>query len=207
MTSLSRTHWIGGTSGSGKSTVCTLLSDRMSIPVYRADDYETSHQKQITATSHPNWWYSIHTEYMTLPADELARIYIDECRERLGLVLQDIQNSTHHELLVDDGLTEPNSLAAAGVLPNHCSFLILDAGARAARWKTERASTRNTILSRYDDPEAAWKTWMARDQLIATQLEKSAVACGMLTVTVDDYSSPTETAATSARHFGFERTG
>lgn len=202
MTALSEVYWIGGMPASGKSTVARRLAEQLDLPVYHLDIHEPEHLGQITTERQPNWWFSIHEKYLTFPTARLTEILLAECEERMAFVFKDVRNHQTVSLLAEGAAFLPGILQREGVQARRALFLILDPDARASRWESLRSATRTSVLSDYDDPEAAWATWMERDKLVSQVIAEQARAAGMGLLEIEAEASVDAVSSAVMEHFG-----
>ena len=203
MTRLESVYWIGGAPCSGKTPISCALAELGDATVYHLDEHHDEHIRKTSPETHPAWHFLNPDGRLTRPPDELADFYIRECHERFGLILDDLRQMKHRRVIADGASFLPEVLMAAGVAPDHVAFINVSAETRSARWRHQRTDDWKGFLGRYVDPDAAWETWMKRDELLAEHMATEATRLGMLVVDAEGMSHEDVISAV-ARHFGWE---
>ncbi len=194
--------WIVGGAGSGKTTVCEILSATLEMLVYDMDAhvYGTFHAR-FTPDRHP-----VNTAWTTSP-DGLAWLlgmswaefdafnraafpeYVDLLREDLLAMAPD------GRLLVDGGISNPSLVAQ--VIPARRIICLSRPGMSSEEVWTEtaeRASMKDE-LGRLPNPEDAWSTFLEFDGLITGTILRECEASGITVYARDESESAEGVAA------------
>jgi hypothetical protein len=202
--------WIVGGAGSGKTTVCEILSARFEILVYDMDAHVYgSFHARFTPERHP-----VNTAWTTSP-DGLAWLlsmswaefdafnrgalpeYVDLLREDL------LAMAPGARLLVDGGICNPSLVAQ--VLPARRIVCLSRPGMSSEEVWTEtaeRASMKDE-LGQLANPEDAWSTFLEFDGLITSTILRECEASGITVCARGETESAEEVAARVAEALEF----
>ena len=194
-------YWIVGGAGSGKSTVCKALSERLDIPLYDMDahiygDYHGRFIEKIhpvnkawaNAENGLAWlldmtWEAFHNfnqaalpEYVNLLVEDLMKINLDA------------------GILIDGGIINP-ALIAEVISPRQIICLARPECSSAEIWsENEERSLMKDYVFQLPNPEEAWRNFLEFDTLITETIfreaqEKNIAICARNeSETVDNFS-------------------
>ncbi|OGO30213.1 MAG: hypothetical protein A2Z16_02990 [Chloroflexi bacterium RBG_16_54_18] len=136
-------YWIVGGAGSGKTTVCRLLSDLRDLPVYDMDArIYGSYHSRFNPQRHPvNWAWSQSPDALAwlldMSWDEFNHFNQAASPEYLDLLAEDLAALQPHDcVLVDGGISNPGLLSR--VIPTqHIVCLAVDGSESAQVWERE----------------------------------------------------------------------
>ena len=213
-----RIYWILGGACTGKTTVCRGISARTGIPIYDMDAhiYDT-YVGRYTLDRHPaskTWISSEDPLEWALSQSWEAFTSVNRARdvEYLDLFAEDMRGKRKADpLLVDGGLTHPSILAQV-MPPERIVCLEVEAGVSARLWDSDpgRAPMKRAILA-LPDPERAWSTFLAFDDLIAETILSESRRAGIAVVHRDhhrdDNASIHDMCVPVMAHLGIKPTG
>jgi hypothetical protein len=197
-------RWLGGSACAGKSSAARVLAAAHGLTVYSCDEQFETHRRRASRERHPAF-----CRLMDLPVEELwAPPVEDRVRDLLAfyedefsLVLEDLRELNGPVIAEGVGLL-PARVAAVLADPRHACWLIATPAFRRRHYPRRTALAE--LLGRCSDPQAAFETWMARDDGIARRLEAEAAAHAFPVLRVNAAVSEAETIAPLARHLGLE---
>ena len=172
---LARTFWLGGMSGVGKTTAALTLAHRYDLRLYTIDARTYEHavrQPEDTRTLDERW-------VDTTPA-ELADAFEQGARERLGLVLDDLQRIEDAAPVLVEGPQLLPDLVAPLAAPQSALFVVAqpELQERLVRARGPGVSARTR------DPERALANRLGRDEELARRLRESTAEHGLPLVEV-----------------------
>ena len=177
-----RLYWILGGAGSGKTSVCQVLSTRFRLPVYDMDAHiYGDYHSRFTAERHPvNWAWSTAENglawLLELSWDEFDsfnQAAIPEYLELLAIDLQAIGPET--SLLIDGGVCNPAILAQA--MPIQQMVCLVTAHGWSSRlWEeSEERRSMKAAVEALPNPDAAWRRFLEFDQQINATILKECL--------------------------------
>ena len=204
---LAHIRWIGGGTGTGKSTVAAVLARQFGGDIYDGDRGERGYVTRMRPDEQPR--------YAALLAMSAEQRWLDRTPERIfaempslhgesfPFVLDDLlRHPGGRVLLVDDFRTLPSEVAP--LLSWQCQAVFL----------LPAPSFREQALrTRYADPDQARANWgdadprrmltarLARDQLWDAEIRRQAGEHGLPVIDVDGTLSPDQVAHEIARAF------
>jgi hypothetical protein len=171
-----RLFWIVGGAGSGKTTVCRILSERYELPVYDMDAhiYGTYHNR-FSPERHPvNTAWSASENglawLLTMSWDEFNNFNQAALPEYLDLLAEDLAlTPLDSPLLIDGGISNAAMLAKA--LPLR-QIVCLAAKPGVNVWDgADRQAMKEAIIQLHD-PEQAWRKFLEFDNHITCTIEE-----------------------------------
>ncbi len=210
---LAHVRWIGGGTGSGKSTVAALLAGRFGLDIYHGDDGEREHVRRVRPGRQPRLAallaMSPRQRWLDRPPEQVFAEMPSLHGETFPLVVGDVlARPGGRGLLVDDFRTLPRDVAPLLTWPGQAVFLL------------PTASFREQALRRcYGDPARARANWgdedregmlaarLARDELWDGEVRRQAREFGLPVVQVDGTRSPGGLAGELAGQFRLSRPG
>ena len=193
-----RLFWIVGGAGSGKSTICSILSKRFEIPVYDMDAHiYGSYHKRFTKERHPanfQWTNSQNSlEWLLKKSWEAFNSFNQSALvEYLDLLAEDIQsNNTPSTLLIDGGICNPGLLAQA--LPSNqivCLSRLHNSSKEIWEENEERLGMKQ-LIDQLKEPENAWEKFLEFDAKITQTILDECQASNIAICVRDQNESPT----------------
>jgi hypothetical protein len=177
---LTQVLWIGGSAGSGKTTLARSLAARDGLALYSCDDRFEDHRRRAAPAHHPRFH-----RVMDLPPGRLfAPPAAARAEEILGFYRDEF------EMVIEDLRTLPAPVVAEGVglLPELVAAVCPDPGRSLWRIATpdfrrrayrQRGDLVRETLAGLSDPDLAFEVWMERDDWIARHLEEEARRLGL----------------------------
>ena len=188
MTGLGHVYWIGGGSGSGKSTIARRIAAARGFHVYETDTAMRDHARRSTPEESPAL-----AEFMTMDMDER---WVNRSPE---VMLETFQwfRGEGFDLLVEDLLALPPDppVVAEGfrLLPRLVQPLLADE--RHAVWLLPTPELRRTaferrgslwaIAGRTSEPEHALRNLLERDRMFTERLAEETRRLGLRAIAVD----------------------
>lgn len=171
-----RLFWIIGGAGSGKSTVCRVLSERYALPVYDMDAhiYGTYHNR-FSSERHPaNTAWSTSGNglawLLSMSWEEFNSFNQAALPEYLDLLAGDLaETPTDAPLLIDGGISNPAMLAK--VLPLQ-QIICLATKPGVNVWEGVDRQAMKEAIYQLPNPEEAWRKFLEFDARITRTLEE-----------------------------------
>ncbi|MEM7349894.1 MAG: hypothetical protein AAF657_03755 [Acidobacteriota bacterium] len=200
---LGHVFWLGGSACAGKTHIAKRLARQRDLAVYHCDDHFADHRARADPRQHPGFHRLMERSGEALfappPAqqvDELRAFYEDE----LGMVRQDLTGFDTDDdtalgllpVLVEGAGLLPAKIARWIPSPNQALWLVSTADFRR-RHRPQSGPQVAELLSDCRDPQAAYRRWMARDELYAEWLSGEVRRIGGRVLRVDGSSSLEET--------------
>jgi hypothetical protein len=204
---LSRVRWIGGGTGSGKSTVTALLAATFGLDVYDGDRAERAYAARVDPARQPRFAALLamtpRQRWLNRPPEQVFAEMPSLHGETFGFVLDDIlARPGETGLLVDDFRTLPRNVAPLLTWPGQAVFLLPTAGFR-----------KRALGDRYADPARARANWgdedtammlaarLARDELWDAEVRRQARELDLPLLEVDGSRGPADVAEELGRVF------
>jgi hypothetical protein len=195
---LQHVRWIGGGTGTGKSTVASLLAQRFGLGVYDGDQAARGYMTRVDPEKQPHYaaWLAMSPQqrWLERTPEEIFADMPTLHGESFPFVLDDLLSSASEQIiLVDDFRTLPRHVAPLLSWPEQAVFLLPTPSFR------ERA-----LRNRYSDPKRARANWgdadvglvlaarLARDELWDAEVRRQADGLGLRVIAVDGTRSPDE---------------
>ncbi len=179
LSSRERLFWIIGGAGSGKTTVCSILSERYSLPVYDMDAhiYGTYHNR-FSPDRHPvNTAWSTSENglawLLNMSWDEFNSFNQAALPEYLDLLAEDLADIPPDlPLLIDGGITNPAIIAK--VLPvRQIVCLAVKPGVNV--WESVDRKEMKEAIFQLPEPERAWRRFLEFDDKINHTIEEECL--------------------------------
>jgi adenylate kinase family enzyme len=179
------TLWIGGSTGSGKSSIADYIAEKYGLEPYHVDRLDDEHLARRNAAAQPalEAWAgrTLDQTWVDLPVDELVEATLDFQRERFVFVLDDL---AHRPPAVVEGFALLPELVAPQLEdPRQAVFLV-----STERFRLEALQRRGTVSSmprRTGNPARALQNRLDRDEQLAERIRRDAHARGLAVVEVD----------------------
>jgi hypothetical protein len=174
-----RLYWILGGAGSGKTSVCRVLSTQFGLPVYDMDaNIYGDYHSRFTAERHPvnRAWSTAENGLawlLDMSWEEFNSFNQAALPEYLDLLIHDLQAvSPETGLLIDGGVCNPAVLAQA-IPTRQMACLATAHGSSARLWEeNEERQSMKAAVEALPNPEAAWRRFLEFDQRINATILK-----------------------------------
>jgi hypothetical protein len=172
-------YWIVGGAGSGKTTICQVLSARFGIPVYDLDAhiYGTYHAR-FTQDRHPvnTIWSKSDNGLAWLLAmswEEFNHFNQAALPEYLDLLAEDLGASDlNASVLIDGGICNPGLITQA-IPPRQIVCLARPGRSSAEIWsENDQRNSMKAIIHQLPKPEQAWLKFLEFDTRITLTILK-----------------------------------
>lgn len=179
-------YWIGGSSGSGKSTVARRLAARHGLRLYATDDVMAEHARRSTPADSPRL-----SRFISMTMDER---WLDRAPETM-LETFHWYHGEGFGFIVDDLQAQCSGVIAEGfrLLPRLVKPLLSDP--QRAVWLLPTARFRRAafasrgelwkIAGKTSDPAKALENLLVRDGLFTDRLSAETKALGLTAIEVD----------------------
>jgi hypothetical protein len=204
---LAHIRWIGGGTGTGKSTVAAALAGRFGADIYDGDLGELGYVTRVRPAEQPR--------YAALLAMSADQRWLDRTPEQIfaempslhgesfPFVLDDLlRHPGGRVLLVDDFRTLPREVAPLLSWPCQAVFLLPAPSLREQALRTRYADPDRASANWGDaDPARMLEARLARDHLWDAEIRRQAAEHGLPVIDVDGTRSPDQVAHEIARGF------
>ncbi len=174
-------YWILGGAGSGKTTICKALSEKLDIAIYDMDAHiYGSYHSRFTEEKHPvnTAWANAENGLawlLNMTWDEFNSFNQAALPEYLQLLAEDLNKlNTNSPILIDGGISNPALLTEA-ISPQQISCLARPERASAEIWEeSEERRSMKGFIYQLPNPEKAWHNFLEFDKLITATILKEA---------------------------------
>ena len=184
---LRHVYWIGGGSGSGKSTVAKRLAERYNLQIYSTDETIRNHGHRTPQKERPlayafdrmdmdERWLSRSPETML----DTFHFFRGECFDR---IIEDLLEFSLGERVLAEGFRLlPDLVKPLLHATDHSTWLLPTPEFRLAAFKNRK--TLWNIAGKTSDPERALQNLLARDALFTDRLKNETERAGLPTIAV-----------------------
>jgi cytidylate kinase len=202
---LRHVYWIGGASGSGKSTIARRLAALHGFRVYSTDDVMSDHASRSTPEESP-----FLARFMGMNMDERWLIRSPETMletfhwfrgEGFGLIVQDLLALPKEPSVIVEGFRLlPHLVKPLPAVPDHAVWLVPTPRFRRAAFD-DRGSLW-AIAGKTTDPEKALRNLQERDRMFTDQLYKDTKRLELRAIEIDTTMTEEDLATQVAGAFG-----
>lgn len=203
MKNIEDVYWLGGSPCCGKSSVASLLHQRLGIHYYKCDDHFDRHLTEGARRGFPacSAVKGSNHEYVFMRSEaQVLQLPFDIYYEEFELILEDI-HSLPRPLLVEGCALLPERLRDLGVSPQKAFYMVPKENFFREQYK-KRTWARDRLLET-SDPVRAYENWMNRDVAFARRIAEMAQSSGYSCVWIDGSRTIPEAADEVAEHFKF----
>lgn len=211
MTSLEGVLWLGGGTGSGKSTVARILEQRHGLRVYHYDRVEPGHaarlsRRQKEPGAQPSEVLrlvamTLDERWVERTPEEMTRHSLACQDERFGCVLEDLISARVGAPVLAEGFgLRPELVAPLLPSPQQAFWLLPtpEFRAQSLEWSGRTWSLPNETSR----PQRAYANLLERDRRLTEHDREQCVALGLGYLEVDGLLSAEQVASVVEAHFG-----
>jgi hypothetical protein len=185
---LLRVYWIGGASGSGKSTIARRLANKHGLRLYSTDEAMGDHARR-GRPDRPNLIEFVKMSMDQRWVDRSPQTMLDTFHwfrgEGFGLIIEDLLALPPDQGVIAEGFRLlPHLVKPLLHDPSHGVWLIPTPEFRLAAF--ERRGTMWTIPNKTSDPKRALGNLLERDRLFTERLQDMLETTGLPAVRVDN---------------------
>jgi 2-phosphoglycerate kinase len=185
---LRHVYWIGGGSGSGKSTIARRLAAEHSLRLYATDDVMADHAGRTGPEDSPSL-----TKFMTMDMDErwvnrspqtMLETFHWFRGEGFHLIVEDLLRLPKEPPVIAEGFRLlPHLVKPLLDEPNHAVWLLASPDFRHAAFESRGSLW--TIPQRTSDPETALRNLLKRDRMFTERLYEETTRLDLQVIEVD----------------------
>jgi 2-phosphoglycerate kinase len=175
---LSHVLWIGGSQGSGKSSIAHALAERFGLQLYNVDHRTWVHEERMPTTEFSS--LTMDERWVEATPERMLGWFVTTSRHRFRLVLEDLRELPDEPgAIVEGPQLFPTSVSAVLRRPDQALFLLpeLDELQTRLRARGPMPATSDGVRAR--------ENAVARDLLIAQTFEREARELRLATLRVD----------------------
>ena len=196
---LRHVYWIGGASGSGKSTIARRLADRHGLRLYRRTGYGRPCASMVArGLSEPGQFVkmSMDQRWVDRSPQTMLETFHWFRGEGFDLIIEDLLALPPDQGVIAEGFRLlPHLVKPLLHDPSHCVWLIPTPEFRLAAF--ESRGTMWSIPNKTSNPKRALSNLLERDQLFTERLQGMVETTGLPAVTVDGRLTRTRLRAAS----------
>jgi hypothetical protein len=203
---LRHVYWIGGGSGSGKSTVARLIAGEHGLQLYATDDVMADHAERSTPEDCPFLF-----EFMAMDPDERwvnrsPKAMLDSFHwfrgEGFGMIIEDILRLPREPAVIAEGFRlVPHLVRPLLAARRHAVWLLPTPEFRQAVFESRGGPTWG-FVGRTSDPERALRNVLERDDMFTSRISDEAKRLELNTLEVDTTMTAADLARRVAEAFG-----
>ncbi len=174
-----RLYWVVGGAGSGKTTICQVLSAKFELPVYDMDAHiYGAYHGRFTQERHPvnSAWSSARDGLSWLLAmswDEFDSFNQAALPEYLDLLVEDLEATKPNAcILIDGGICNPALLTQAISVPQIVCLATSERSSAEIWNETDERKGMKEAVYQLAKPEEAWHKFLEFDDLITRTILK-----------------------------------
>jgi 2-phosphoglycerate kinase len=192
MQKLGHVYWIGGGSGSGKSTIARRLAAEHGLRLYSTDDAMPDHARRSSSEDSP-----FLTEFMAMDMDErwvtrppatMLETFHWFRGEGFQSIIEDLLALPEQPPVIAEGFRLlPHLVEPLLAVPTHAVWLLPTPAFRQAAFESRDSSW--AIAAKTSDPETALRNLLERDRMFTERLREEAERLGLIGINVDKGTS------------------
>src|SRR5688572_1155543 len=202
---LRHVYWIGGGSGSGKTTVARRLAAAYGLRLYSSDDVMADHGTRTTPEESPALAAFIDMDMDERWVKRRPRTMLDSFHwfrgEGFRLIVEDLHALRTEPPVIAEGFRLlPDLVMPLLDVPDHAVWLLPTPEFR--RRAFESRDSLWTIAGKTTDPERALTNLLERDRMFTDRLYRDTKRLGLRAIDVDMSMTEAELSEQVARAFG-----
>lgn len=206
-TRLGHVYWIGGGSGSGKSTIARRVAARQGLRVYSTDDAMSDHARRSTREDSPFlrdfMAMNMDERWVNRPPETMLETFHWFRGESFGLIVEDLLGMSKDACVIVEGFRLlPRLVKPLLAVPGHAVWLLPTPEFRRAALES-RGSTW-TIAGKTGDPERALRHLLERDRMFTERLYQEAKRLELHVIEVDTMMTEDDLAEQVTDAFGLK---
>lgn len=206
---LQHVYWIGGGSGSGKSTIARRIADKYGMRVYATDEVMPDHARRMPADQTPYLQafaaMTMDERWVTRTPHEMLNTFHWFHGEGFDLIVEDLIELAGEQPVVAEGFRLlPGLVEPLLAQHSHAVWLLPTPQFRRDVFAS-RGGPAWGFLAKTGDPHRALRNLLERDRLFTDRLKELTQRLDLATVTVDHTGSEDVVAQRIATMFGLDR--
>ncbi|MHB8631611.1 MAG: hypothetical protein ACYC9W_06755 [Candidatus Limnocylindria bacterium] len=203
---LRHVYWLGGGSGSGKSTIARRLATEHGLHLYATDDVMKDHASRITPADGPSL-----TQFIAMDMDErwvkrspetMLETFHWFRGEGFNLIVEDLLGLPTDPPVIAEGFRLlPQLVEPLLDVPGHAVWLLPSPDFRRAAFESRGGLW--TIAGKTTNPEVALRNLLERDRMFTDRLNQETKRLGLRAIEVDAALPEDDLADQVAKAFGF----
>lgn len=203
---LRHVYWVGGGSGSGKSTMARRLATEHGLRLYTTDGVMKDHASRIAPADGPSL-----AEFLAMDMDErwvnrspetMLETFHWFRGEGFNLIVEDLLNLPADRPVIAEGFRLlPHLVEPLLAVPGHAVWLLPSPGFRRAAFESRGALW--AIAGKTTNPEAALRNLLERDRMFTDRLRQETTRFGLRAIEIDAALTEDDLADQVSRAFGF----
>lgn len=202
---LRHVYWIGGGSGSGKSTIARRLAGWHGLRVFATDEVMPDHARRSTPEDSPYL-----TKFAAMDMDERWVNRSPEAMletfhwfrgEGFSLIIDDLLRFPREPAVLVEGFRLlPRLVRPLLADPEHAVWLVPTPAFR--RLAFDSRGTLWELARKTSDPKRALRNLLERDRMFTKRLREEAAGCGLRVINIDATATEDELTEQAAQAFG-----
>ena len=203
---LRHVYWIGGGSGSGKSTITRRIVAEHGLQAYATDDVMVDHAKRSTPRDcpllHMFMAMDMDQRWVSRSPEAMLETFPWFRGEGFNMIIEDILNLPKESGVVVDGFRLlPHLVKPLLAERSHAVWLIPTPEFRQAVLES-RGGPRSGFIAKTSNPERALRNLLKRDAMFTERLNDEAQRLGLKTIMVNHSMTEDDLTTKVVRAFG-----
>ncbi len=206
---LQHVYWIGGGSGSGKSTIGRRIADRYGMRVYATDEVMPVHARRMPADQTPYLRafaaMTMDERWVTRTPQEMLDTFHWFHGEGFDLIVEDLVQLAGEQPVIAEGFRLLPDLVKPLLAQQSRAVWLLPTPEFRREVFDSRGGPAWGFLAKTGDPHRALHNLLERDRLFTDRLKELTQRLDLATITVDHTGSEDAVAQRIATMFGLVR--
>ncbi|MGO9872268.1 MAG: hypothetical protein ACLPVY_00595 [Acidimicrobiia bacterium] len=188
---LRHVYWVGGGSGTGKSTVARRLATQHCLYLYGTDEVMADHGRRISPEDSPFMMafaaMDIDERWVNRSSEQMLETFHWFRGEGFGLIVEDLLALPKEPPVIAEGFRLlPHLVQPLLATPTHAVWLLPTPDLRRVAFECRRPSGAPwTFVDQTSDPDRALRNLLERDRMFTDGLIEEAKRLGLHTIDVD----------------------